>query len=124
MEAPRLGLNQSYSFWPTPQPQQCQISSVSVTYTAAYHSTRSLTHWARPGIKPRPHGCESDWFPPSYDRNSTIPIFKVLCLKSLTFRMAHEGEPDRVVWGHTRILAYIEKNESVPNLRHAVVPGI
>ena len=31
--------------------------SVSVTYTTAYGNTRSLTHWARPGIEPA-----TSWF--------------------------------------------------------------
>ena len=37
---------------PTPQPQQCQIQALSVTYTIAQDNIRSLTHWKRPGIKP------------------------------------------------------------------------
>ena len=45
------GLNLSYSCMPTPQPQQCQIWAMSVTHTTAHGYTRSLTHWARPGIK-------------------------------------------------------------------------
>ena len=36
MEVPRLGVeNRSCGCRPTPQPQQCQILGVSVTYTAA-----------------------------------------------------------------------------------------
>ena len=35
-----------------PQPQQCQIWAESETYTTAHHNAGSLTHWARPGIKP------------------------------------------------------------------------
>ena len=34
------------------QPQQCRIWAKSVTYTAAYSNTRSITHWVRPGIQP------------------------------------------------------------------------
>ena len=34
-----------------PQPQQCQIRAVSVTYTTAHSSAGSLTHLVRPGIK-------------------------------------------------------------------------
>ena len=41
-----------------PQPQQCGILDVSMTYTTANNNTRSLTHWARPGIKPT-----SSWMP-------------------------------------------------------------
>ena len=37
------------SLWP--QPQQCTIWAVSLTYTTAHGSTGSLTHWARPGIE-------------------------------------------------------------------------
>ena len=45
------GLNLSYSCMPIPQPQQCQIWAMSVTHTTAHGYTRSLTHWAGPGIK-------------------------------------------------------------------------
>ena len=38
--------------WPTPQPQQCSIWAVSVTYTTNHSNARSLTHWPREGIKP------------------------------------------------------------------------
>ena len=38
--------------WPTPQPQQCQIQAVSVTFTTAHSNAESLTHWTGPGIKP------------------------------------------------------------------------
>ena len=34
------------------RPQQCGIQSKSATYTTAHSNARSLTHWARPGIKP------------------------------------------------------------------------
>ena len=44
--------NQSYSWWPTPQPQQHGIRAASETYTPAYGNARSFTHWGRPGIKP------------------------------------------------------------------------
>ena len=49
---PGYGSNQSYSCWPTPEPQQCQIWATSVMYTTAHSSAVSLTHWGRPGIKP------------------------------------------------------------------------
>ena len=45
-------MNQSYSGWPIPQPQQRQIWAESVNYTTAHGNIRSLTHWARPGIEP------------------------------------------------------------------------
>ena len=35
-----------------PQPQQCRIWAVSVTYTTAHGNAESLTHWAKPGIEP------------------------------------------------------------------------
>ena len=49
---PGQGSNWSYSCQPTPQPQQCQIQAISVTYTTAHGNTRSLTHLAKPGVKP------------------------------------------------------------------------
>ena len=33
-------------------PQQYQIQATSATYATAYSNAGSLTHWARPGIKP------------------------------------------------------------------------
>ena len=44
--------NQSYSFWPTAQPQQHQIWAAATTYTTTHGNIRSLNHWARPEIKP------------------------------------------------------------------------
>ena len=44
--------NRSYSFWPTPQPQQHGIQTASVTYTTAHGNTKSLTHWAKLGMEP------------------------------------------------------------------------
>ena len=53
MEVPRLGSNWSHSpCRPTPQPQQHRIWAMSATCTIAHSNTRSLTHWARPGIEP------------------------------------------------------------------------
>ena len=49
---PGLGLNWSYSCRPGPQPQQRGIWAKPAIYTTAHCNTRSLTHWARPGIKP------------------------------------------------------------------------
>ena len=37
---------------PIPQPQQHQIRATSATYTSVHGNSRSLTYWARPGIKP------------------------------------------------------------------------
>ena len=46
------GLNQSFSCWPPPQPEQCQIQAASVTYTGAPSNARSLTHREGPRIEP------------------------------------------------------------------------
>ena len=46
------GPNQSYSCQSTLHPQQHWIWAASMTYNAARHNTRSLAHWARPGIIP------------------------------------------------------------------------
>ena len=35
-----------------PEPQQCEIWATSATYNTAHRNAGSLTHWARPGIKP------------------------------------------------------------------------
>ena len=48
---------ESCSRWPIPEPQQFEIWAASATYTTLHGNTRSLTHWARPGIKP-----ETSWF--------------------------------------------------------------
>jgi len=52
MEVPRLRVEWSCSCCPTPQPQQLRIQAMSKTYTTAHGNAGSLTHWARPGIKP------------------------------------------------------------------------
>ena len=55
-----------------PELQQHGIRAMSVTHTTAHGNTRSLTHWARPGIEPA-----TSWFlvrfvnPLCHDRNST-----------------------------------------------------
>ena len=36
----------------TPQSQQRGIQASPATYTTTHNNTRSLTHWARPGIEP------------------------------------------------------------------------
>ena len=41
-----------------PQPQQCEIWAMSVTYMTVHGNARSSTHWAEPGIKPM-----SSWIP-------------------------------------------------------------
>ena len=67
---PGSGLNQSCSCRPMPQPQQCQIWATSATYTTA-HNTRSLTHWARPGIER-----ESSWILVRF--SSAMPQWQLL----------------------------------------------
>ena len=52
MEVPRLGTESELQLSSTPQPQQHQIQAPSATYMTAYSNTRSLTYWARTGIKP------------------------------------------------------------------------
>ena len=49
---PGQGSNWSYSRRPTPRPQQRRIQAASSTYPTGHSSARSLTHWARSGIKP------------------------------------------------------------------------
>ena len=51
VEVPRLGFELELQL-PQPQPQQRGIQAESATYTTAPGNTGSLTHWARPGIKP------------------------------------------------------------------------
>ena len=53
MEVPRLRVKLELQLEPTPQPQQCGIWAKSVTWSTAYSNARPLTHWGRPGIKPR-----------------------------------------------------------------------
>ena len=50
MEFPRS--IQSYSCWPTPQPQQRRIRGLSATYTIAHGNAGSLTNWWRPKVEP------------------------------------------------------------------------
>ena len=52
IKVPRLGLDWSCSYQPKLQPQQYRIQAASATYGTTHGNTRSLTHWARPGIKP------------------------------------------------------------------------
>ena len=52
------GLNWSYSYWPTLQPQERQIRALSATYTTVHSHAGSLTHCRRPGIDPA-----TSWFP-------------------------------------------------------------
>ena len=43
--------NQRCSCWPTPEPQQCRIWTLSTTYTTAHINAGYLTHCVRPGIE-------------------------------------------------------------------------
>ena len=52
IEVPRIGVYQSYSYWPTPEPQQRGIQAISATHTTTHANTGFLIHWVRPGIKP------------------------------------------------------------------------
>ena len=51
MEVPRPGVELELQLRPTPQPWKHQIGATFTTYTTTHGNTRSLTHWARPGIK-------------------------------------------------------------------------
>ena len=68
MEVPRLGDNQSYSCWPTPQPQQRRIWAAFMTYNTAHGNAGSLTHCARPGMKPLSQ-CSQDAADPHSQRS-------------------------------------------------------
>ena len=52
------------------QPQEHLIRAESATYTTAHGNTGSLTHQARPGIEPSPHGYQLGSLLLSHDRNS------------------------------------------------------
>ena len=52
IEVPRLGVKLKLQLRATPQPQQHWIQATSATYVKACSNTGSLTHWARPGVKP------------------------------------------------------------------------
>ena len=52
MEVPRLGDELDLQLPAYTQPQQYRIWALPVTYTTTLGNAGSLTHWARPGIKP------------------------------------------------------------------------
>ena len=52
MEVPRRGVEMELSRQSTPQVQQHQSQASAATCTIAHGNTRSLTHWAKPGIEP------------------------------------------------------------------------
>ena len=102
---PGYGSNQNCSCWPVPQPQQCSIWAVSVTYTIAHSNTGSLTHRARPGIKPA-----SPWILTSQIRFhwatvGTLNDILKMVLKFVWQREAHLEVPLEVkkIWGGERI---------------------
>ena len=85
---------------PEPQPQQCQIRATSSTYITAHSNPGSLTHWARPGIKPISSQTLCQILKPlSHNRNSIIlfPVKNVaLCIhlkgsKTINTPPSHEG---------------------------------
>ena len=51
-EVPRLGVESELQLIAYTIAQQCWIWATSATYTTTFGNTRSLTHWARPGIEP------------------------------------------------------------------------
>ena len=63
-----------------PEPQQRQIQAMSVTYTTAHGNTRSLTQWARPGIKP-----VTSWFLVGFVSTAPYWELQVLLIFYLTF---------------------------------------
>ena len=108
MEVPRLGgANQTYSCWPTQQPQKCHIRTMSVTYTTAQGNTRSLSHWGRPGIEP-----ETSWFldsfPLHHNGNSSHSFLNLQIMLFLKFvKLSAFCQP----WSHPPLL----------NIRYTVV---
>ena len=70
-EVSRLGIELELRLRPMPQPGQHQIQAASATYTVTCGSIRSLTHWARPGIKTS-SSQRQHWVlnPLSHNRNS------------------------------------------------------
>ena len=73
---PGYGLNQSYSFWPMPQPQHCRIRATSSIYTTAHSKATSLTHWVRPRIE-----AASSWIPlgvATTEQQWELPWFLIL----------------------------------------------
>ena len=73
-----LARGQTWAAW------QLWIPAASVTYGAACSNTRSLTHWARPGIEPasswRQHGVLNLL---SHNGNSTLEYFNIKALVTL-----------------------------------------
>ena len=95
-----------------PEPQQHGIRTESATYTTAHGNTRSLTYWARPGIKPM-----SSWIPVRFAtteplRELPVDLFqlifpqnylaagKLLCLSRThhSFSCGHQCSPGVGDW--------------------------
>ena len=70
-----------------PKPQQSRIRAASATHTTAHGNAGSLTHWARPGIKPLTSwflvGFVNHWAtigtPSSYNSDSTPSLGTSMC---------------------------------------------
>ena len=80
--------------WPTPHSQQHQIWGSLTTYSTAHgNASRSLTHWAGPGIKPTSSwilvgfvNAEPQWKPPHIFSEVSVQVFhflKIGCLYSI-----------------------------------------
>ena len=83
MEVPRLGVWSELHLT-----QQYQIRAESVTYTIAHDNTGSLTHWAKPGIKPK-----TSWFLVGFLSAAPPPCLPFLT--SLWSRGSKPNEPSR-----------------------------
>ena len=89
MGVPGYGSNQSCSSRPMPQLQQHGIQAISLTNPAACSNAWSLTHWARPGIKPPSSQTLCQVLNPvSHNGNSNSLYFKTsifvkICLQNL-----------------------------------------
>ena len=126
MEVSRLGVEWSYSCWPTPQPWQCQIRVTSATYTTARGNVRSLTHWAGPGIEPATSwllvgfvSAEPQWElcgATCFKHDDGVQRHKGDILKALLFR---RGAPKRKRWGD---LDWISGSFKSPRIDRSISP--
>ena len=96
MKVPRLGVNWSWSCWPTPQlqPQQDEIWALFATYTIAHGNARSLTQWARPGIE-----TASSWIlggfvttEPHWELQKCLVFLTIEKLKHCTFQVKRKSQ--------------------------------
>ena len=92
MEVPSLRVELELQLRPTPQPQQCQIRVTSASYVAACGNAGSLTHWARPGTKPK-----SSWILAllSHSGNSFF-VFFLLCPRHVS-NLCHSSDNTRAL---------------------------